>query len=59
VSLAQADSLLITKSFAAENGLAIDSRVPMRTMEGNRVFTVRGIMKPGGLASAFEATWPS
>ena len=25
----------------------------MRTMEGERVFTVRGIMKPGGLASAF------
>jgi putative ABC transport system permease protein len=25
----------------------------MRTMDGDRVFTVRGIMKPGGLASAF------
>jgi putative ABC transport system permease protein len=53
VFLAQADSLLITKTFAAENGLAINSRVPMRTMDGDRVFTVRGIMKPGGLASAF------
>jgi putative ABC transport system permease protein len=53
VFLAQADSLLITKSFAAENGLALNSRVPMKTMDGDRVFTVRGIMKPGGLASAF------
>jgi putative ABC transport system permease protein len=53
VFLAQPDSLLITKSFAAENALALNSRVPMRTMDGDRVFTVRGIMKPGGLASAF------
>src|SRR5260370_20585386 len=53
VFLAQPDSLLITKTFAAENGLTINSRVPMRTMDGDRVFTVRGIMKPGGLASAF------
>jgi putative ABC transport system permease protein len=53
VFLAQADSLLITKTFAAENGLAMNSRVPMRTMDGDQAFTVRGIMKPGGLASAF------
>jgi len=53
VFLAQSDSLLITKTFAVENGLALNSRVSMRTMDGDRVFTVRGIMKPGGLASAF------
>jgi putative ABC transport system permease protein len=53
VFLAQPDSLLITKSFATENGLSLNSRVPMKTMDGDRVFTVRGIMKPGGLASAF------
>ena len=29
------------------------AKLPMRTMEGDQVFTVRGIMKPGGLASAF------
>jgi putative ABC transport system permease protein len=51
--LAQPDSLLIAKTFAAENGLAMNTRVPMRTMDGDRVFTVRGVMKPGGLASAF------
>jgi putative ABC transport system permease protein len=53
VFLAQPDSLLITKTFATENGLELNSRIPMRTMDGDRVFTVRGIMKPGGLASAF------
>ena len=53
VFLAQADSLIVTKTFAEKNGLALNSRMPMRTMQGDQVFTVRGIMKPGGLASAF------
>jgi putative ABC transport system permease protein len=53
VFLAQPDSLLVTKTFAAERGLKTGSTIPMRTMQGEKVFTVRGIMKPGGLASAF------
>ncbi len=53
VFLAQADSLIVTKAFADQRGLKTNSKIPMRTMEGERVFTVRGIMKPGGLASAF------
>ena len=53
VFLAQPDSLMVTKKFADERGLAVNSRLPMRTMQGDQVFTVRGIMKPGGLASAF------
>src|SRR6266404_8952228 len=53
VFLAQADSLIVTKTFAEKNGLKVESRMPMRTMQGDLVFTVRGIMKPGGLASAF------
>ena len=53
VFLAQADSLIVTKTFATEHGFKIGSRVPMLTMDGERVFTVRGVMKPGGLASAF------
>ncbi len=53
VFLAQPDSLMVTKTFAAERNLTINSRIPLRTMEGERVFVVRGIMKPGGLASAF------
>jgi putative ABC transport system permease protein len=53
VFLAQADSLIVTKSFADEHGFKIGSKVPMSTMDGGRVFTIRGVMKPGGLASAF------
>ena len=53
IFLAQPDSLMVTKTFADERGLKVNSRLPMRTMQGDQVFTVRGIMKPGGLASAF------
>jgi len=53
VFLAQPDSLIVTRTFAQEHGFKIGSRVPMLTMDGERVFTVRGVMKPGGLASAF------
>lgn len=53
VFLAQPDSLLITKSFSEQNGLKIGAKLPMDTMAGKREFTVRGIMKSGGLASAF------
>ena len=53
VFLAQPDSLIVTDTFARQNGLAIDAKIPMRTMEGEKLFTVRGIMKQGGLTSAF------
>ncbi len=53
VFLAQPDSLMVTREFAARNGLAINSRLPMETMERRREFVIRGIMKPGGMASAF------
>jgi len=53
VFLAQPDSLIVTRTFADEQHLKAGSRVPMRTMQGDQVFTVRGLMKPGGLASAF------
>ena len=53
VFLAQPDSLIVTEAFAKENKLGIGSKVPMSTMEGLKLFTVRGIMKSSGLASAF------
>jgi len=53
VFLAQPDSLMVTKEFAGRNGLAINSRIPMRTMDGPKLFTVRGIMRSGGLTRAF------
>jgi putative ABC transport system permease protein len=53
VFLAQPDSLIVTREFASRNHLSTNSRVPMRTMEGEKQFTIRGIMRSGGLASAF------
>ena len=53
VFLAQPDSLMVTETFARENHLALDSAVPMKTMDGEKRFTVRGIMQAGGLTSAF------
>jgi putative ABC transport system permease protein len=53
VFLAQPDSLIVTGTFAAKNQLKLNSTLPMRTMNGDLQFAVRGIMKPGGLASAF------
>ncbi len=53
VFLAQPDSILVTREFAAKAGLQIGSRFPMRTMDGEKQFTVRGVMRSGGLTSAF------
>ena len=53
VFLAQPDSIIVTADFAARNGLAVNSRLPLLTLEGARRFVVRGILKPGGTAAAF------
>ena len=53
VFLAQPDSLIVTREFAERNGIRIGTKVPMRTMDGEKQFTVRGIMKSGGLTQAF------
>src|SRR5947207_5237921 len=53
VFLAQPDSIIVTKEFAERNGLAVGSKLTLSTMIGDKAFTVRGIMKSGGLTSAF------
>jgi putative ABC transport system permease protein len=53
VFLAQPDSLIVTREFAARNRLGIGSRIPLGSVEGTRWFTVRGIMRSGGLSQAF------
>lgn len=53
VFLAQPDSIMVTKEFAATNGLAVNGTVTLGTALGPRAFTVRGIMRSSGLASAF------
>jgi putative ABC transport system permease protein len=53
VFLAQPDSIIITRDFSARTGLKLNDRITMQTMSGPRQFTIRGVMKSGGLASAF------
>jgi len=53
VFLAQPDSIIVTREFAEKNHLGADSRVSLGTALGPRQFTVRGVMKSSGLASAF------
>jgi putative ABC transport system permease protein len=53
VFLAQPDSLILTKEFADKNRISVGSHLPLGTAEGERAFTVRGIIKSSGLTSAF------
>ncbi len=53
VFLAQPDSILISREFASKNNLQEDSRLVLVTSLGDKVFTVRGIMAPRGMAKAF------
>lgn len=53
VFLAQPDSLIVSKELSDRHGLTVGSTLPLRTSGGERAFTIRGIMKPSGLATAF------
>lgn len=53
VFLAQPDSLIVSRTFASDNHLAVNSKLKLSTMQGDKFFTVRGIMKTSGLSSAF------
>jgi putative ABC transport system permease protein len=53
VFLAQPDSLLVSRDLAARNGLRIGSRVTLATAVGDRSFTVRGVLRAQGMATAF------
>jgi putative ABC transport system permease protein len=53
VFLAQPDSLMVTDTYARENHLGVGAKIPMSTMDGQKLFTIRGVMKSGGLTSAF------
>jgi putative ABC transport system permease protein len=53
VFLAQPDSLILTKEFADKNHFAVNSRITLGTVLGDKAFMVRGIMKSSGLSSAF------
>ena len=53
VFLAQPDSLMVTREFAERNHLAVNSKIPLMTINGKKEFTIRGIMSPAGMAQAF------
>jgi putative ABC transport system permease protein len=53
VFLAQPDSLILSKTFADRNHLAVGNRLRLGTVDGDKAFTIRGITKASGLASAF------
>ena len=53
VFLAQPDSIIITNEFSERNNLDVGDRLTLSTMVGDKPFTVRGIMRSGGLTSAF------
>jgi len=53
VFLAQPDSLIITREFADRHHLLSGMAIPLETAQGERSFTVRGILKAGGMAAAF------
>src|SRR5262249_1599858 len=53
VFLAQPDSLMVTREFAKRNRLEVNARIPLLTIEGEKEFTIRGIMNSAGMTQAF------
>jgi putative ABC transport system permease protein len=53
VFLAQPDSIMLTRELAEKHGIAVNGRLTLKTVVGERAFTVRGVMKGSGLATAF------
>lgn len=53
VFIAQPDSILVSRTFLQRTGLQLNDAVTMKTMQGEKRFVIRGVMKGSGLASAF------
>ncbi len=53
VFLAQPDSIMVTKEFAERNGFTVNSKIPLITIAGEKEFTIRGIVRSGGMTQAF------
>ncbi len=53
VFLNEPDAVLLAGEFAREEGLAVGQTLTLATTHGQQAFTVRGLLKPGGLANAF------
>jgi putative ABC transport system permease protein len=53
VFLAQPDSLMVTKEFADRTGYQVNDKIPLRTVDGQKQFTIRGVMRSTGMTKAF------
>jgi len=53
VFLAQPDSLMITREFAERNGFEVNGKIPLYTVDGEKSFTIRGVMRSSGMNKAF------
>src|SRR5262249_53984479 len=53
VTLAQPDSILISRTFADKHRLKEGDKLPLFTSQGRKEFTIRGIFKPAGLGEVF------
>jgi putative ABC transport system permease protein len=53
IFLAQPDSLIVSKAFADRNGIVKGGHLSLGTADGDKAFTVRGILKSSRLADAF------
>jgi putative ABC transport system permease protein len=51
--IAQPDSLLMTRSFAAGHGWAIGSKLGLHTMDGLKAFTIRGLLSDDNLEKIY------
>ncbi len=50
--LAKPDSILLTREMAAREGLKIDQKIRIQTVQGLKTFTIRGLLDPDGPAKA-------
>lgn len=53
VFLAQPDSIMVTKEFADRTGFQVNSKIPLSTVDGEKAFTIRGVMRSTGMTKAF------
>jgi putative ABC transport system permease protein len=53
IFIAQPDSIILTRDFADRNGIQSGAKITFETIEGPKQFTVRGLLKAGGMAQAF------
>jgi putative ABC transport system permease protein len=50
--LARPDSILLTREMAKREGIGIDQKIRVQTVQGLKTFTVRGLLEPDGPAKA-------